>query len=187
MSDKSSLRLDGMDSNSNAFQDYLSQPSSFPFSHHDYVSQTQMVGSSSQRCTDPTMSPINAFPVDELYSPQFPDSFQENIGYWQEPNPYKSLVEQVATSPPKMKMPTRARQKRMIQTMMHPGILRGHMRTKLRWLKVGLMFPKTASMVTRGRKLDFGVWFWRTWRAKQNSTVVKRTIWCAGNRRRCAR
>nr|GEX00469.1 hypothetical protein [Tanacetum cinerariifolium] len=49
-----------------------------------------MGGLSSQRRTDPAMSSINAFSVEELYSPQFLDSFQENTGYWQEPNPHES-------------------------------------------------------------------------------------------------
>nr|GEY65037.1 hypothetical protein [Tanacetum cinerariifolium] len=40
------------------------------------------------------MSPINAFSVEELYSPQFSDSFQENTGYWHEPSPHESPVEQ---------------------------------------------------------------------------------------------
>nr|GEX39660.1 hypothetical protein CTI12_AA403130 [Tanacetum cinerariifolium] len=75
-----------------------------------------MGGSSSQRCMDPAISPINAFLVDELYSPQFLDSFQENTGYWKEPNTHESPVEQVANSPPKTKKPIRAHQKRMIQS-----------------------------------------------------------------------
>ncbi|GJU10591.1 hypothetical protein Tco_1132987 [Tanacetum coccineum] len=75
-----------------------------------------MGGSSSQRCTDPPMSPIHAFSIEDMYTPQFSDSFQENTGYSQEPNRKESLVEAVATSPPKTKKPTRARQKRMIQS-----------------------------------------------------------------------
>ncbi|GKD08226.1 hypothetical protein Tco_1187911 [Tanacetum coccineum] len=75
-----------------------------------------MGGSSSQRRTNPAISPINAFSVEELYSPQFSDTFQENTDYWQEPNPHVSPVEQVATSPPKKKKPARARQKRIIQS-----------------------------------------------------------------------
>ncbi|GJW60271.1 hypothetical protein Tco_0109606 [Tanacetum coccineum] len=47
-----------------------------------------MGGSSSQRRTNSAMSPINAFPFEALYSPQFSDTFQENTGYWQEPNPH---------------------------------------------------------------------------------------------------
>ncbi|GJX00759.1 hypothetical protein Tco_0184672 [Tanacetum coccineum] len=61
------------------------------------------------------------------------------------------------------------------------------MRKKLRCVKVRLAFSKTVSLVTRGRKLDFGVRFWRTPRAKENSIGVKRTIWCAKTGRRCAR
>ncbi|GJR05187.1 hypothetical protein Tco_0528171 [Tanacetum coccineum] len=75
-----------------------------------------MGGSSSQPRTDPAMSPINAFPVEELYSPQFSDSFQENIGYWQEPTPHESPVEQVAASPTKKKKATCNRQKMTIQS-----------------------------------------------------------------------
>nr|GEU66405.1 hypothetical protein [Tanacetum cinerariifolium] len=71
--------------------------------------------------------------------------------------------------------------------MMHPGRLRGQLRKKLRWLKVGLLFLKTTSMVTRRRNMDFGVRFCSTSRTKQKSMVVKHTIWCAGNGRRCAR
>nr|GEW61769.1 hypothetical protein [Tanacetum cinerariifolium] len=75
-----------------------------------------MGGSSSQRRTDPAMSPINAFPVEEFYTPECSDSFQENTGYWQESNPHESPIEQVATLPPKKKNPARARQKRIIQS-----------------------------------------------------------------------
>ncbi|GJT22364.1 ALP1-like protein [Tanacetum coccineum] len=74
-----------------------------------------MGGSLSQRRTDPVMSLINAFSIEELYTPEFSNSFQENTNYWQEPNPHESLFEQVVASPPKMKKPTRARQKRPIQ------------------------------------------------------------------------
>ncbi|GJV15313.1 hypothetical protein Tco_1360636 [Tanacetum coccineum] len=75
-----------------------------------------MGGSSSQRHTYRAMSPINAFPVEELYSPQFSDSLQENTTYWLEPNPHEYPIEQVATLPTKTKRPTRVRQKRMIQS-----------------------------------------------------------------------
>ncbi|GKF84893.1 hypothetical protein Tco_0249791 [Tanacetum coccineum] len=74
-----------------------------------------MGGSSSQLRTNPPLSPINAFPIGDLYSPQFSDSFQDNTGYWQEPNPHESPVEQVATSPTKKKKATRNRQKRQVQ------------------------------------------------------------------------
>ncbi|GJZ98950.1 hypothetical protein Tco_0671501 [Tanacetum coccineum] len=79
-----------------------------------------MGGSSSQPRTDPPLSSINAFSLGELYSPQFSDSFQENIGYWQQPNPDDSSVEQVATSPTKKKKATRNRQKRVNQTKPAP-------------------------------------------------------------------
>nr|GEV74619.1 hypothetical protein [Tanacetum cinerariifolium] len=60
-----------------------------------------MGGSSSQPRTKPAMSPINAFSVEELYTPEFSNSLQENTGYWQQPNPHEYPVEQVATSPKK--------------------------------------------------------------------------------------
>ncbi|GJX15683.1 glutathione S-transferase T3-like protein [Tanacetum coccineum] len=87
-----------------------------------------MGGSSSQPRTDPPLSPINAFSLGDLYTPQLSDSFQENTGYWQQPNLDDSTVEQVATSPTKKKKATRNRQKR-----------------------VGVPFLKTASVVMRGR------------------------------------
>ncbi|GJR78085.1 hypothetical protein Tco_0148870 [Tanacetum coccineum] len=36
-----------------------------------------MGGSSSQRHTDPTMSPIHAFSIEDVYTPEFSDSFQQ--------------------------------------------------------------------------------------------------------------
>ncbi|GJZ22472.1 glutathione S-transferase T3-like protein [Tanacetum coccineum] len=75
-----------------------------------------MGGSSSQPRTNPPLSPINAFSLGDLYTPQFSDSFQENTGYWQQPNPDDSPVEQVAISPTKKKKATRNRQKRVNQT-----------------------------------------------------------------------
>nr|GEX87543.1 glutathione S-transferase T3-like [Tanacetum cinerariifolium] len=106
----------GYGSHPNASQDYASQHSAFSFSHQDYISQTQMGGSSSQPRTDPPMSPINAFSIEELYTPEFSESLQENAGYWQAPNTYEAAGEQVATSPTKnRKKATRNRQKRMIE------------------------------------------------------------------------
>ncbi|GKG34468.1 hypothetical protein Tco_0437164, partial [Tanacetum coccineum] len=58
---------------------------------------------------------INAFPIEELYTPEFSESLQENTAYWQEPNPYEAAGERVVTSPTKKKA-TRNRQKRVIQT-----------------------------------------------------------------------
>ncbi|GJW01835.1 hypothetical protein Tco_1557086 [Tanacetum coccineum] len=75
-----------------------------------------MGGLSSQPRTDPAMSPINAFTVENLYTPEFSESLQENIGYLQKPNPHKYPVEQVAISPTKKKKSTRNRQKRTIQS-----------------------------------------------------------------------
>ncbi|GJW18715.1 hypothetical protein Tco_0026151 [Tanacetum coccineum] len=75
-----------------------------------------MGGSSSQPRTDPALSPINAFLVEELYTPEFLNSLQDNTGYWQAPNPHESLVEQVAASPTKKKKATHNRQKRMIES-----------------------------------------------------------------------
>nr|GEX54932.1 hypothetical protein [Tanacetum cinerariifolium] len=73
-----------------------------------------MGGSLSQPHTKPAMSLINAFSVEELYTPEFSDTLQENTGYWQQPNPHEYTVKQVATSPKKKKA-TRNRQKRTIQ------------------------------------------------------------------------
>ncbi|GKA91069.1 hypothetical protein Tco_0812939 [Tanacetum coccineum] len=66
-----------------------------------------MGGSSSQPRTDRVRSPTNAFSLGELYTPDFSDSLQENISFWQAPNPYEVPVEQVATSPMKKKGATR--------------------------------------------------------------------------------
>nr|GEV42784.1 hypothetical protein [Tanacetum cinerariifolium] len=75
-----------------------------------------MGGSSSQPRTNPPRSPINAFSIEELYMPEFSESLQENIGYWEAPNTYEAAGEQVATSPTKSrKKATRNRQKRMIE------------------------------------------------------------------------
>nr|GEX77336.1 hypothetical protein [Tanacetum cinerariifolium] len=74
-----------------------------------------MGGSLSQPRTDPPVSSINGFFQGDLYTPQLSDSFPENTGYWQQPNPDDSLVEQVATSSTKKKNATRNRQKRVNQ------------------------------------------------------------------------
>ncbi|GKA30593.1 hypothetical protein Tco_0716898 [Tanacetum coccineum] len=48
-----------------------------------------MGGSSSQpQPSQPPRSPINAFPLEELYTPDFSD----NTGYWQEPIPYEATI-----------------------------------------------------------------------------------------------
>ncbi|GJR71722.1 hypothetical protein Tco_0084087 [Tanacetum coccineum] len=75
-----------------------------------------MGGSSSQPRTDPPRSPINAFPIEKLYTPEFSKSLQENTGYWQAPNTYEASGEQVATSPTKNKKKTICnRQNRMLE------------------------------------------------------------------------
>ncbi|GJX50619.1 hypothetical protein Tco_0277464 [Tanacetum coccineum] len=75
-----------------------------------------MGGPSSQPRTKPAMSPINAFQVEELYTPEFLDSFQENTGYWQQPEPHESPVEQVVTSPTRKNKAIRNRQKKAIES-----------------------------------------------------------------------
>ncbi|GJR01395.1 hypothetical protein Tco_0524379 [Tanacetum coccineum] len=75
-----------------------------------------MGGSSSQPRTDQVHSPINAFSLEELYTPDFSESLQENTGFWQAPNPYEVPIEQVETSLTKKKKATRNRQKKTIQS-----------------------------------------------------------------------
>nr|GEV45314.1 hypothetical protein [Tanacetum cinerariifolium] len=76
-----------------------------------------MGGSSSQPRTDPPRSPINAFPIEELYTPEFSEYLQENTSYWQAPNTYEAAGEQVAISTTKnKKKATRNRQKKMIES-----------------------------------------------------------------------
>ncbi|GJV90970.1 hypothetical protein Tco_1538783 [Tanacetum coccineum] len=63
------------------------------------------------------MSPIHAFPIEDMYSPGFSNSFQQNTGSFQETAHEDSPVE-FAAPPPKSKSkpkPTRGRQKRMVQ------------------------------------------------------------------------
>nr|GEW40797.1 hypothetical protein [Tanacetum cinerariifolium] len=77
-----------------------------------------MGGSSSQPQSSQPMSPINAFPIEELYMPEFLESLQENTGYWQQPGPYEATTK---TSPTKKKKATRNRQKRQVQEIRRPG------------------------------------------------------------------
>ncbi|GJR15627.1 hypothetical protein Tco_0798279 [Tanacetum coccineum] len=65
-----------------------------------------MGGSSSQPRTDQVHSPINAFSLEDMYTPAYSEPFEDNIGYWQLPNPYEASAEQVATSPTKKKKAT---------------------------------------------------------------------------------
>ncbi|GJZ96342.1 hypothetical protein Tco_0668676 [Tanacetum coccineum] len=106
-----------------------------------------MGGSSSQPRTDRVHSPINAFSLEDLYTPAFSDSFQENTAYWQETNPYEVPVEQVATSPTKKKK------------------LKNTSNLKIK--------PRTR--VTRGSKVAFGLRFCRTSRAKHSSIDVEQS------------
>ncbi|GJU97031.1 hypothetical protein Tco_1326302 [Tanacetum coccineum] len=53
-----------------------------------------MGGSSSQPQSSQPRSPINAFPIEELYTPEFSESLQENTGYWQQPNPYEATTQE---------------------------------------------------------------------------------------------
>nr|GEZ40695.1 hypothetical protein [Tanacetum cinerariifolium] len=50
------------------------------------------------------------------------------------------------------------------------------MRKKLGCTKVGSTYPKIAPNVTRGRTLDFGLWFYITLREKQRHSVVEDTM-----------
>ncbi|GJY64510.1 RNA-directed DNA polymerase, eukaryota [Tanacetum coccineum] len=103
------------------------------------------------------MSPIYAFPIKDMYTPEFSDSFQQNIGSIKEIAREDSPVE-VTSLPPKTKRSRLEDAKRgQFKAMMHPDILHGQMRRKLRCLKVGFTYPKTTELVTRRRKLDFGV------------------------------
>ncbi|GKC26234.1 putative reverse transcriptase domain-containing protein [Tanacetum coccineum] len=91
-----------------------------------------MGGSSSQpQPSQPPRSPINAFSLEELYTPDF----SENTAYWQEPNPYEATGEQVATSPTKKKKATRNSQKRLTHTDDAPRQIAWTTEEELHWLK----------------------------------------------------
>nr|GEZ20754.1 hypothetical protein [Tanacetum cinerariifolium] len=91
-------------------------------------------GSSSQPRTDPPRSSINAFSIEELYTPEFSESLQENTSYWHQPNAYEAVGDQVTTSPTKKKA-THNSQKRSIQTTDAPRQTMWTTGKKLRWLK----------------------------------------------------
>nr|GEZ10938.1 hypothetical protein [Tanacetum cinerariifolium] len=130
-----------------------------------------MGGSLKQRRTDPAMSPINAFSIEELYTPQISDSFQENTSYWQELNREESPVEAVATSPPKTKKPTRARQKRMIQSDDAPRQIAWTHEEEIALAKGWVAVSENSRYGNSRKEAGFCCAFWSTWRAKQNSTV----------------
>ncbi|GJQ94480.1 hypothetical protein Tco_0005619 [Tanacetum coccineum] len=95
-----------------------------------------MGGLSSQPRTDLALSPNNAFPVEELYTPEFLDSLQENTSFWQAPNPHEYLVEQVAISPTKKKGCIAYRKKVVtIESKCCTHSRFSGNKTKLRWLK----------------------------------------------------
>ncbi|GKE12748.1 hypothetical protein Tco_1416299 [Tanacetum coccineum] len=52
-----------------------------------------MGGSSSQPQSSQPRSPINAFLIEELYTPEFSESLQENTGCWQQPDPYEATTQ----------------------------------------------------------------------------------------------
>ncbi|GKE24455.1 hypothetical protein Tco_1435967 [Tanacetum coccineum] len=73
-----------------------------------------MGGSSSQLNMEQLMSPIHTFPIEDMYTLEFSDSFQHTYSF-QETAREDSPVE-VAAPPPKAKSkPTRGRQKRTIE------------------------------------------------------------------------
>nr|GEY11745.1 hypothetical protein [Tanacetum cinerariifolium] len=78
----------------------------FPLDNTNYVSQTQMGGSSSQLHTQEPMSPIHSFPTEDMYEHQYSDSFQHTS---REDSPVEF------TAPPPKSKPIRGRQKKMDQ------------------------------------------------------------------------
>ncbi|GJU45140.1 hypothetical protein Tco_1202406 [Tanacetum coccineum] len=101
------------------------------------------------------MSPIHTFPIEDMYTPEFLDFFQQNIGSFQETARKDSPVEVSAPPPNSKSKPTRGRQKRTVQNENAPGRLHGQTRKTLRCVNVGFTYSKTTDLVTRGRMLDF--------------------------------
>nr|GEW72180.1 hypothetical protein [Tanacetum cinerariifolium] len=94
-------------------------------------------------------SPINAFLIEELYTPRFSKSLQENTSYWQAPNTYEAASEQVATSSTKnMKKATHNRQKRMIENNDAPRNTPWTKEEEVALAKGWLAVYETARMVT---------------------------------------
>ncbi|GJR86513.1 hypothetical protein Tco_0210524 [Tanacetum coccineum] len=115
-----------------------------------------MGGSSSQRLTDLPMSPIHAFPIEDMYTPEFSDSFQQNTGSFHETAREDSPVE-VATSPPKTKSkPTRGHQKRTIQSDDAPRQIAWTSKEEIALCK-GWVYIFKNSRVGNTRK-DVGFW-----------------------------
>nr|GEY21883.1 hypothetical protein [Tanacetum cinerariifolium] len=116
-----------------------------------------MGGSSSQRPKYPLMPPIHAFPVEEMYTPQFSDTFKENTSYSQELNREESPIEaEIAWTDGE-----------------EYALAKG-------WVDVS----KHSKLGNSRKEAGFGVRFWRIWRANQNSTAVERMIWRVRNGRR---
>nr|GEV79063.1 hypothetical protein [Tanacetum cinerariifolium]GEY40477.1 hypothetical protein [Tanacetum cinerariifolium] len=115
-----------------------------------------MGGSSSQRCTDPAMSLINAFPVKELYTLECSDSFKKIPVIGKNQVPTNLRFNKSRPYHRRRRSRLEHAKRGLFKAMMHPSRLRGQLRNKLCWLKVGLPFLKTASMVTRGSKMAFG-------------------------------
>ncbi|GJV38652.1 ALP1-like protein [Tanacetum coccineum] len=99
----------------------------------------------------------------------------KNIGYWHEPNPHESPVEQVATSPKKTKKPTRARQKRTIQSDDAPRQIAWTTEEEIELAK-GWVAISENSKHGNARKQD-GFWceVLQYTESKKNSTVVEQS------------
>ncbi|GKD10107.1 hypothetical protein Tco_1189792 [Tanacetum coccineum] len=131
-----------------------------------------MGDSSSQPHTEQLMSLIYAFPTEDMYPPQYSDSFQHTATF-QHTVRENSPVEVVA--PQRIRSQLEDAQRGQLKTRLHPGRLHEQMRKKLRCVKIRFAYPKTAELVTRGRMLDFGLRFYSTLRAKQRHPVVEST------------
>ncbi|GKC70017.1 glutathione S-transferase T3-like protein [Tanacetum coccineum] len=114
-----------------------------------------MGGSSSQRRTNPPMSSIHAFSFEEMYSPEFSNTFQQNISSFQEPAREDSPVEAITTSPPTTKNSTRGRQKRTIQSDDATRQTAWTHEEELRCVKAELTFPKTSCLTVRPAVVRF--------------------------------
>nr|GEX59520.1 hypothetical protein [Tanacetum cinerariifolium] len=114
-----------------------------------------MGGSPSQRRTDPLMSPIHAFPIEDICTHEFSDSFQQNTGSFQETTREDSPVE-VVTSPRKTKKTIRGRQKRTIQSDDAPRQIAWTNAEEIA-LRKGWIYVSENSSVGNTRK-DAGFW-----------------------------
>ncbi|GJT85367.1 hypothetical protein Tco_1067084 [Tanacetum coccineum] len=128
-----------------------------------------MGGSSSQPHTQQPISLIHSFRNEDMYEPEisFPNEDYQNTA--REDYPVKSR-------PHHWHRPNRSRledaKRGRLKTRTRPSALHGPMRKKLRCVKVEFTYPKIAPLVTRGRRLDFGVRFYGTWTAEQSNPVA---------------